>query len=56
LRINDGVQQPLSADEKTAGAVHIPVSPGTSLKVELIVQHWLRDSRGIVRYVSAAAH
>lgn len=53
VRVNDGAQQQLSADEKRGGAVRVPISPGSSLKVELIVQHWLRDSRGIVRYVSA---
>jgi hypothetical protein len=54
IRLNDGPPQPLTPDEKTAGAVHIGASPGSNFKLELIVQHWLRDSRGIVRFVSAA--
>jgi hypothetical protein len=53
IRFNDGPPQPLSPDEKAAGAVRIANSPGSNFKLELIVQHWLRDSRGIVRYISA---
>jgi hypothetical protein len=53
IRVNDGAQQPLSVDEKSAGAAHITSSSSSNVKVELIVQHWMRDSRGIVRYVSA---
>ncbi len=53
IRVNDGAQQPLSPEERNAGALRIS-SPGSNIKIELIVQHWLRDSRGIVRYLSAA--
>jgi hypothetical protein len=53
IRVNDGAQQPLSNDEKRAGAARITVPALSNAKVELIVQHWMRDSRGIVRYVNA---
>lgn len=53
IRVNDGVQQPLSPDEKAAGAARINAPFDSNTKIELIVQHWMRDSRGIVRYVSA---
>lgn len=55
IRINDGARQPLSTDEKTAGSARIPLSSVSKVKVELIVQHWMRDSRGILRYVSPAS-
>lgn len=53
IRVNDGAQQPLSTDEKIAGAARITAPSLSNVKVELIVQHWMRDSRGIIRYVSA---
>jgi hypothetical protein len=53
IRVNDGVQQPLSVEEKSAGVARITTGPLSNVKVELIVQHWMRDSRGIVRYVTA---
>ncbi|HZS56979.1 MAG TPA: hypothetical protein VFA65_21415 [Bryobacteraceae bacterium] len=53
IRVNDGAQQPLSPDEREAGAAHITPPTLSNVKVELIVQHWMRDSRGIVRYVNA---
>lgn len=52
IRVNDGAQQPLSSDEKMAGAARITPPAPANVKVELIVQHWMRDSRGIVRYLS----
>ena len=55
IRVNDGAQQALSTDEKTVGAARITPPSASNVKVELIVQHWMRDSRGIVRYLSAAA-
>ncbi|MBV8896620.1 MAG: hypothetical protein JO051_08920 [Acidobacteriaceae bacterium] len=53
IRVNDGAQQPLSDEEKSAGAARISAPALSNVKVELIVQHWMRDSRGIVRYVTA---
>jgi hypothetical protein len=55
IRVNDGAQQPLSTDERSAGAARITPPIASNVKVELIIQHWMRDSRGIVRYVSAVA-
>jgi hypothetical protein len=51
IRVNDGAQQPLSAEEKRSGAARIAPASDSNIKVELIVQHWMRDSRGIVRYI-----
>jgi hypothetical protein len=55
IRVNDGAQQPLSADERSVGAARITPPSESNVKVELIIQHWMRDSRGIVRYVSGVA-
>jgi hypothetical protein len=50
LRVNDGEPVLLSAKDRTAGKTQINVDTDT-VKVELIVRHWMRDSRGIVRYL-----
>ncbi len=55
IRINDGVQQPLSPEEKITGSARISPPSLSNVKVELIVQHRMRDSRGIVRYLNPAA-
>jgi hypothetical protein len=52
LRIDDGDPIPLSLDQKSSGQITIP-SKSTNVKIELVCQNWLRDSRGIVRYVAA---
>lgn len=52
VRIDDGTPVLLSPEEKSAGQVE--VSAATDIKVELIARNWLRDSRGIVRYIKAA--
>lgn len=54
LRIDDGDPIPLSAEQKARGQAEIPSASG-NVKVELIAQHWMRDSRGIVRYVEPVA-
>jgi hypothetical protein len=41
----------LSSEEKAAGQVEVGASP--DIKVELIARNWMRDSRGIVRFVKA---
>jgi hypothetical protein len=51
IRVNDGAQQPLSPEERSAGSVHLAAPSAGNVKVELVVQHWMRDSRGIIRYV-----
>lgn len=50
LRVDDGDPVALSVEQKSAGqaAIH---SAGGNVKVELTAQHWMRDSRGILRYV-----
>ena len=54
IRVNDGAQQPLSPEEKALGTAGIAPPSTSDVKVELIVQHWMRDSRGIVRYIRPA--
>jgi hypothetical protein len=53
IRIDDGPPVPLTEADKLAGQTIIKPN-GSDVKVELIVQHWMRQSRGIVRFVSAA--
>jgi hypothetical protein len=53
IRIDDGAPIPLSDRDKAAGQTTIAAS-GSEVKVELTVQHWMRQSRGIVRFVTAA--
>ncbi len=52
LRIDDGNPMPLTPEQKAAGEAEISLS-AADVKVELIVQHWIGDARGIVRYVRA---
>jgi hypothetical protein len=53
VRVNDGTQQPLSPEDCSAGSVRLKTPVGSNVKVELVVQHWMRDSRGILRYIGA---
>jgi hypothetical protein len=54
IRVDDGQPVALSPEEKAAGEAEItPTSD--NVKVELIAQHWMRDSRGIIRYVKPLA-
>lgn len=53
IRVNDGAPTPLSSVEKAAGQATVSAS-GDDVKIELTVQHWMRQSRGIVRFVTAA--
>ena len=53
MRVNDGDPLAVSAKDKISGRSEVAVS-GDSVKVELIVRHWIRDSRGIVRFVGPA--
>jgi hypothetical protein len=50
IRVDDGQQIPLTQEQKSAGQAKITPT-GDNVKVELIAQHWMRDSRGIVRFV-----
>jgi hypothetical protein len=53
IRIDDGAPTPLSNAEKATGQATVQAS-GDDVKIELTVQHWMRQSRGIVRFVTAA--
>ncbi len=52
IRIDDSNPVPLSIAEKSAGETAVPAKSG-NIKVELIAHHWMRDSRGIVRFIRA---
>jgi hypothetical protein len=51
-RINDGPAQLLTLPQKLAGEVEIPLSSDDT-KVEIVAQHWFRDSHGSIRYLAA---
>ncbi len=51
IRIDDGLALPLTSDQKTSGQIDIKQTSG-NMKIELIAQHWIRDSRGIMRFIS----
>lgn len=53
IRVDDGEPVALSSAEKAAGRTAV-VNSANDVKIELIAQHWLRDSRGIVRFVNGA--
>jgi hypothetical protein len=50
LQINDGQWVSLSSVEKTTGRAVVTV-PNGDVKIDLLAKRWLRDSRGIVRYI-----
>lgn len=50
LQINDGQWVSLSSAEKSTGHAVVTV-PNGDVKIDLLAKHWLRDSRGIVRYI-----
>jgi hypothetical protein len=52
IRVDNGEPVALSPAEKIAGRAAI-ANEATDVKIEVIAQHWLRDSRGIVRFVTA---
>ncbi len=51
IRVNDATPVLLSPEEKAAGQMELSARP--DIKVELIARNWMRDSRGIVRFVKA---
>ena len=53
LQVNDGQLVPLTEQQKLAGEAVIS-PPSGDVKIDLIAKHWLRDSRGIVRYLRTA--
>jgi hypothetical protein len=52
IRFNDGAPVPLSAEERNAGQVSLAAAK--DFKVEVMARNWIRDSRGIVRYMRPA--
>lgn len=54
LRVDDGDPIPLSSQQKADGQTAIRLSSG-NMKIELVAQHWMRDSRGMLRYVEPVA-
>ncbi len=54
IRVDDGDPVPLSSAEKTAGQTAV-ATKSDDVKIELIAQHWIRDSRGIVRFIRGRA-
>ena len=52
VRVDDGPPQLLTDSQKESGVVEVPTRTNNT-KVEIIAQHWIRDSRGIIRYVSS---
>lgn len=53
IRVNGGELVALSTAEKIAGHTVI-AETANDVKIELIAQHWLRDSHGVVRFVDGA--
>lgn len=53
IRVNGGDPVMLSTAEKIAGHTAISNS-GNDVKIELIAQHWLRDSHGLIRFVDGS--
>ncbi len=54
IRLNDGAPVPLSAEERLSGQISLAAEK--DFKVELTARNWIRDCRGIVRYVKPANH
>ena len=52
IRVDDGPPQLLTDQQKQAGKFEVPAHSDNT-KIEIIAQHWIRDSRGIVRYLNA---
>ena len=52
VRLNDGPPVPLSAEEKRLGRVSLTATK--DFKIEVMARNWIRDSRGIVRYLHTA--
>jgi hypothetical protein len=51
IRVDNGPSLPLTADQKASGQVEVKQTSG-NMKIELTAQHWIRNSRGIVRFIS----
>lgn len=55
LEINNGQWITLSPEQKSAGRATVTAPPG-DVQIDLLAKHWLRDSRGIVRYIRIPSH
>jgi hypothetical protein len=53
VRVDDSAPVLLSPEEKASGELEL--SATSDMKIELITRNWMRDSRGIVRFVKAGA-
>ncbi len=52
MRVNNGLPTLLTPEQKASGIAQVPLE-GDSVKVEIVAQHWARESRGIVRFIPA---
>ena len=50
IQVDNGSWMPLTPEQKTAGRAMVTAPPG-DVKIDIMAKHWLRDSRGIVRYI-----
>ncbi len=50
IQVDNGAWMPLTPEQKTAGRALVIAPPG-DVKIDIMAKHWLRDSRGIVRYI-----
>ncbi len=50
LQVNDGQWVTLTSEQKANGRAVVDV-PSGDLKIDILAKHFLRDSRGIVRYI-----
>lgn len=53
IRFNDGAPVPLSVEERMSGQVSLAAEK--DFKVEVVARNWIRDCRGIVRYVRSSS-
>ena len=54
IRVDDGLALPLTSAQMASGQIEIK-QISDNMKIELIAQHWIRDSHGIIRFVSLSA-
>jgi hypothetical protein len=53
IRVNDGAAMPLAPNDKAAGTTSVN-NDSESVKIELILRRWMRESHSIVRYLRTA--
>ena len=52
IQVGETPSRLLTAEEKEAGRAEV-AGYGSDIRVELVVHHWMHDSKGVVRYVRA---